>query len=68
MRVDQATVSSESFVGNLHAVLLRLCEPFMDAGYTKVRFLSWSSVRTSLTSLYPRFHRSHRPLARLGID
>ncbi|GAA5865602.1 hypothetical protein JCM8547_007662 [Rhodosporidiobolus lusitaniae] len=36
MQVDRHTVSSESFVGNLHAVLLRLCEPFMDAGFTKI--------------------------------
>ncbi|GAA5820843.1 hypothetical protein JCM11251_001840 [Rhodosporidiobolus azoricus] len=36
MRVDPATVSSEAFVGNLHAVLLRLCEPFMDPGFTKI--------------------------------
>ncbi|GAA5905285.1 hypothetical protein JCM6882_003736 [Rhodosporidiobolus microsporus] len=36
MRVDPATVSSEAFIGNLHAVLLRLCEPFMDAGFTKI--------------------------------
>ncbi|GAA5972811.1 hypothetical protein JCM11641_003951 [Rhodosporidiobolus odoratus] len=29
MRVDPRTVSSEGFVGNLHAVLLGLCGPFM---------------------------------------
>ncbi|GAA6034754.1 hypothetical protein JCM8097_001153 [Rhodosporidiobolus ruineniae] len=36
MRVDPRTVSSESFVGNLHAVLLGLSEPFMDARFTKI--------------------------------
>ncbi|BGP43552.1 Ubiquitin conjugation factor E4 [Rhodotorula kratochvilovae] len=36
MRVDPTTVSSEGFVHNLHYVLLRFSEPFMDAGYSKI--------------------------------
>ncbi|GAA6057987.1 hypothetical protein JCM3770_004600 [Rhodotorula araucariae] len=36
MRVDPASVSSEGFVHNLHYVLLRFSEPFMDAGYSKI--------------------------------
>ncbi|GAA5900931.1 hypothetical protein JCM8208_007568 [Rhodotorula glutinis] len=36
MRVDPSTVSTEGFVHNLHYVLLRFAEPFMDAGYSKI--------------------------------
>lgn len=36
MRVDPTTVSTEGFIINLHAVLLRFAEPFLDAGFTKV--------------------------------
>ncbi|GAA5833631.1 hypothetical protein JCM3766R1_002595 [Sporobolomyces carnicolor] len=36
MRVDPRTVSTEGFIVNLHAVLLGLCEPFLDAGLTKI--------------------------------
>lgn len=37
MRVDPNTVSTEGFIVNLHAILLRFAEPFLDAGFTKVR-------------------------------
>lgn len=37
MQVDPDTVASDSFVGNLQSVLLRFCEPFMDANFSKVR-------------------------------
>ncbi|GAA5952757.1 hypothetical protein JCM3765_002266 [Sporobolomyces pararoseus] len=36
MRVDPRTVSTEGFIINLHTVLLGLCEPFLDAGFTKI--------------------------------
>ncbi|KAJ3542484.1 hypothetical protein NMY22_g3494 [Coprinellus aureogranulatus] len=36
MQVDPDTVASDSFVGNLQSVLLRFCEPFMDANYSKM--------------------------------
>ena len=36
MRVDPNTVSSEGYIINLHAILLRFAEPFLDAGFTKV--------------------------------
>ncbi|GAA6013068.1 hypothetical protein JCM10207_006159 [Rhodosporidiobolus poonsookiae] len=36
MRVEPGTVGSEAFVVNLHAVLLRLSEPFMDPGFSKI--------------------------------
>ena len=36
MQVDPNTVSSDTFVTNIQALLLRFCEPFMDANYTKV--------------------------------
>ncbi|GAA5912608.1 ubiquitin conjugation factor core domain-containing protein [Sporobolomyces salmoneus] len=36
MRVDPRTVSTEGFIVNLHTVLLGLCEPFLDAGLTKI--------------------------------
>ncbi|GAA5886450.1 hypothetical protein JCM16303_001413 [Sporobolomyces ruberrimus] len=36
MRVDPRTVSTEGFIVNLHTVLLGLCEPFLDAGFTKI--------------------------------
>ncbi|KIJ54955.1 hypothetical protein M422DRAFT_153298 [Sphaerobolus stellatus SS14] len=36
MQVDFDTVASDSFMINLHAILLRFAEPFMDAKYTKL--------------------------------
>ncbi|KAI0061420.1 hypothetical protein BV25DRAFT_1805616 [Artomyces pyxidatus] len=36
MQVNPDTVSSDSFMTNLHAVLLRFAEPFMDAQFTKI--------------------------------
>ncbi|TFK28063.1 ubiquitin conjugation factor E4 [Coprinopsis marcescibilis] len=36
MQVDPDTVSSDSFMLNLQAVLLRFAEPFMDANYSKL--------------------------------
>ena len=34
--VDPATVATDSFMTNVHLVLLHFAEPFMDAQYTKV--------------------------------
>ncbi|TNY19299.1 ubiquitin elongating factor core-domain-containing protein [Rhodotorula diobovata] len=36
MQVDPKTVSTEGFVHNLHYILLRFAEPFMDASYSKI--------------------------------
>ncbi|KAI0789740.1 ubiquitin elongating factor core-domain-containing protein [Abortiporus biennis] len=36
MQVDAATVASDAFVVNAQTILLRFCEPFMDANYTKI--------------------------------
>lgn len=36
MQVDPHTVASDSFMINLHSVLLRFAEPFMDARYSKM--------------------------------
>ncbi|GAA5956492.1 hypothetical protein JCM8115_000586 [Rhodotorula mucilaginosa] len=36
MRVDPNTVSSEGYIINLHSILLRFAEPFLDAGFTKI--------------------------------
>ncbi|KAI0043444.1 hypothetical protein FA95DRAFT_1563296 [Auriscalpium vulgare] len=36
MQVDPNTVASDSFMTNVHAILLRFAEPFMDAQYTKI--------------------------------
>ncbi|KAI0071497.1 ubiquitin conjugation factor E4 [Panus rudis PR-1116 ss-1] len=36
MQVDPATVATDSFMVNVQSVLLRFCEPFMDANYTKI--------------------------------
>ncbi|KAI0004607.1 ubiquitin elongating factor core-domain-containing protein [Russula compacta] len=36
LRVDPATVATDSFMTNVHLVLLRFAEPFMDAQYTKI--------------------------------
>ncbi|GAA5985530.1 hypothetical protein JCM10908_007012 [Rhodotorula pacifica] len=36
MRVDPNTVSSEGFIVNLHTILLRFAEPFLDAGFSKI--------------------------------
>lgn len=36
MQVDPATVASDSFMMNVHLVLLRFAEPFMDAQFTKI--------------------------------
>lgn len=35
--VDPATVATDSFMTNVHLILLHFAEPFMDAQYTKVR-------------------------------
>lgn len=37
MQVDPDAVASDCFMVNLQAIMLRFCEPFMDANYTKVR-------------------------------
>lgn len=37
MQVDPAQVSSDGFMFNLTTCLDQLCEPFMDATFTKVR-------------------------------
>jgi ubiquitin conjugation factor E4 B len=34
--VDPATVATDSFMTNVHLILLHFAEPFMDAQYTKV--------------------------------
>ncbi|KAI9443115.1 ubiquitin elongating factor core-domain-containing protein [Lactarius indigo] len=36
MQVDHAAVASDGFMMNVHLVLLRFAEPFMDAQYTKI--------------------------------
>ncbi|EPT05311.1 hypothetical protein FOMPIDRAFT_1045367 [Fomitopsis schrenkii] len=36
MQVDPDTVASDCFMVNLQAIMLRFCEPFMDANYTKI--------------------------------
>lgn len=38
VKVDQATVASDGFMLNITAVLNKLCEPFMDASFSKVCF------------------------------
>lgn len=37
MQVDPNTVSSDGFMFNITSCLDQLCEPFMDARFTKVR-------------------------------
>ncbi|KAF2223300.1 putative ubiquitin fusion degradation protein UfdB [Elsinoe ampelina] len=36
IQVDQKTVSSDSFMLNVTAILDQLCDPFIDAGFTKI--------------------------------
>ena len=36
MRIDKSTVSSDGFMVNINACLNQLCEPFMDAGFSKI--------------------------------
>ncbi|KAH9997987.1 ubiquitin elongating factor core-domain-containing protein [Russula vinacea] len=36
LRVDPATVATDSFMTNVHLIVLRFAEPFMDAQYTKM--------------------------------
>jgi hypothetical protein len=36
LEVDPATVATDSFMTNVHLVLLHFAEPFMDAQYSKV--------------------------------
>ncbi|KAF8501083.1 ubiquitin elongating factor core-domain-containing protein [Russula emetica] len=36
LRVDPTTVATDSFMTNVHLILLRFAEPFMDAQYTKI--------------------------------
>ena len=38
MQVDQKQVSSDGFMINVTVCLDQLCEPFMDATFSKVRF------------------------------
>lgn len=45
MRVDQKTVSSDGFMINVTTILDRLCEPFMDATFTKVDRISVDYLR-----------------------
>lgn len=40
MQVDPNTVSSDGFMFNITTCLDQLCEPFMDASFTKVRIAS----------------------------
>lgn len=42
MQVDPNTVSSDGFMFNLTTCLDQLCEPFMDASFTKVSMLRHS--------------------------
>lgn len=43
MQVDQKQVSSDGFMINVTVCLDQLCEPFMDATFSKVRFTQSSS-------------------------
>jgi ubiquitin conjugation factor E4 B len=36
LHVDRTTVSSDGFMANIAAVLTRMCEPFMDASFSKI--------------------------------
>lgn len=36
MRVDMSTVSSDGFMVNINTILDQLCEPFMDASFSKI--------------------------------
>lgn len=42
MQVDPNTVSSDGFMFNITTCLDQLCEPFMDASFTKVMIASCS--------------------------
>lgn len=44
MQVDSNTVSSDGFMFNLTTCLDQLCEPFMDASFTKVWFFFFREV------------------------
>lgn len=41
MQVDFDTVASDTFMVNIHAILLRFAEPFVDGTYSKVKFVSF---------------------------
>lgn len=45
MQVDPNAVSSDGFMFNLTTCLVQLCEPFMDASFTKVYFRICRLVR-----------------------
>lgn len=55
MRVDPNTVSSEGYIINLHAILMRFAEPFLDAGFTKVsvRQIRNSAIGTEFDQTAP---------------
>jgi ubiquitin conjugation factor E4 B len=44
IQVDPKTVSSDGFMFNITTCLDQLCEPFMDAAFTKVRLFPCSRV------------------------
>ncbi len=52
--VDPATVASDSFMVNVHLILLRFAEPFMDAQYTKVSGTHKCQCTCSLIELLSR--------------
>jgi ubiquitin conjugation factor E4 B len=57
MQVDPTTVASDGFMFNLTTCLDKLCEPFMDATFTKVGFAFYLIVL---------FHQAHRVLRLTG--
>jgi ubiquitin conjugation factor E4 B len=48
MQVDPRTVSSDALMFNITTCLDQLCEPFMDAAFTKVRALVYLSTVTRI--------------------
>jgi ubiquitin conjugation factor E4 B len=47
MRTDPKTISSDGFMVNITVVLDRLCEPFMDASFTKIDRIDINYLRRS---------------------
>lgn len=51
MQVDPSTVSSDGFMFNLTTCLDQLCEPFMDASFTKVGLMPLRRSRLLIRTL-----------------
>ncbi|GMG05505.1 unnamed protein product [Aspergillus oryzae] len=65
MQVDPNTVSSDGFMFNLTTCLDHLCEPFMDANFTKIFFLTVAAHHYGSESLTSKLDQLEKDLRHL---